>query len=244
MADRPTLLLVHGFPLDSRMWASQVEALSASMEVLAPDLDGHGANASTIARSSVDAIARSLAARLDAAGVDAVHLGGFSMGGYVALAFLRIFPQRVLSLSLVDTRANADNDAGKQGRDAMIARVHAEGAGVAAEAMLPKMFTDAADGAVRETARQWMLAQPAASLAADLAAMRDRPDSTSMLAGIAVPTLVIVGDQDPITPPADSQAMSDAIPGSRLVTITGAAHLSTVEQPEQVNQALGEFLSG
>lgn len=244
MADQPALLLVHGFPLDSRMWAKQVEALSSSTQVIAPDLDGHGANPSGTARSSVDDIAESLAARLDDAGVDAVHLAGFSMGGYVAFAFLRLFPGRVLSLSLVDTRANPDNDAGKQGRDALAARIRAEGAQVAAEAMLPRMFTEGVDEAVKSACEKWILEQPPASLAADLMAMRDRPDSTPMLGQISVPTLVIVGDQDPITPPADSEAMSAAIPGARLVPITGAAHLSPVEQPGLVNRALGEFLSG
>jgi pimeloyl-ACP methyl ester carboxylesterase len=244
MADRSTLLLVHGFPLDSRMWQEQVEALSGSMYVLAPDLAGHGPDPSGTAGSSVDDIARFLAARLDEAGVDAAHLAGFSMGGYASFAFLRLFPRRVLSLALVDTRANADNDPGRQGRDALIARIKAEGPGVAAEAMLPKMFTDAVDPELRATAQGWMLEQPANTLVADLTAMRDRPDSTSMLAQVSVPTLVIVGDQDPITPPADSQAMADAIPGAHLVTIEGASHLAPVEQPQQVSEALNEFLGG
>jgi 3-oxoadipate enol-lactonase len=244
VADRPTLLLVHGFPLDSRMWQDQVEALSGSMYVIAPDLAGHGPSPSGTPGSSVDDMARFLAARLDDAGVDAAHLAGFSMGGYASFAFLRLFPKRVLSLALVDTRANADNEAGRQGRDAMIARIKAEGPSVAAEAMMPKMFTEGVDPEVRTTAERWMLEEPAGTLVADLTAMRDRPDSTPMLGQVSVPTLVIVGDQDPITPPADSQAMADAIPGARMVTIEGASHLAPVEQPQQVSEALNEFLGG
>lgn len=244
MAHLPTLLLVHGFPLDSRMWHDQVEALGGSVNVIAPDLAGHGPSPSGTPGSSVDEMAQFLAARLDQAGVEAVHLAGFSMGGYVSLAFLRLFPQRVLSLALVDTRANADNEAGRQGRDAMIDRIRSEGPRAAVEAMLPRLFTDAVETELRATAEGWMLDQPPGTLVADLTAMRDRPDSTPMLGQVSVPALVIVGDQDPITPPADARAMADAIPGARLVTIEGASHLAPVEQPQQVSEALNEFLGG
>ena len=242
-SDKPTVLLIHGFPLDSRMWKRQVDALSGDFMVLAPDLDGHGNAPRGAPLRTVDDIASSIADRLTTATVDRVHVAGFSMGGYVALAFLRLFPDRVISLALVDSRANADNDAGRAGRDEMAAKIREQGSGVAAAAMLPRMFTDAvADSARRETER-WMLAQPREALVADLEAMRDRPDATPMLADIRIPVLVIVGDQDPITPPADSQAMAAAIPGARLVTITGASHLAPVEQPDQVNRALRDFLT-
>ncbi|MGI8610469.1 MAG: alpha/beta fold hydrolase [Candidatus Dormibacteria bacterium] len=241
MAEEPVLLLVHGFPLDSRMWHHQVNGLSG-FRVIAPDLDGHGVSPAGSPAHSVEDMARALAARLDSAAVAQVHLGGFSMGGYAALAFLRLFPDRVLSLALVDTRANADNQAGRQGRDAMIARIREAGSGVAAEAMLPKMFVEGGDQGRRRETEEWMLAQPAEALIADLTAMRERPDSTGMLGAIKVRTLVVVGDQDPITPPDVAEAMAAAIPGARLVTIKGAAHLSPVEQPDQVNSAFRDFL--
>jgi 3-oxoadipate enol-lactonase len=244
MAERPALLLVHGFPVDGRMWRHQVEALSDQFQVLAPDLDGHGANATGTPKADMEGIARSLAARLDEAGIDQVHIGGFSMGGYAVFAFLHHFPQRVLSLSLVDTRATADDDAGRRGRDDMAARIRQDGAKVAAEAMLPKMFTATVDARVRDEAEQWMLDQQPEALAADLLAMRDRPDSTTILPGITVPTLVIVGEEDPVTPPAASRAMVEAIPGAKLVTISDAAHLAPVERPEEVTGALRAFLSG
>jgi pimeloyl-ACP methyl ester carboxylesterase len=243
LADKPTLLLVHGFPLDGRMWQNQVEALSSDFRVIAPDLDGHGASPAGSPAHSVDEMARSLAARLDSAGLSRVHLGGFSMGGYVAFAFQRLFPDRVLSMALVDTRANADNQAGRDGRDTMAANIREGGPSVAADAMLPKMFTASVDGRVRIMVEEWMLAQPAEALVADLMAMRDRPDSTPGLADIRVPTLVIVGDEDPITPPDAAQVVAGGINGSKLVTVNGSAHLSPMEQPGQVNEALHEFLS-
>jgi pimeloyl-ACP methyl ester carboxylesterase len=244
MAERPVLLLVHGFPLDGRMWRHQAEALSDQFQVLTPDLDGHGVNATNTPKANMEGIARSLAARLDEAGIDKAHLGGFSMGGYAVFAFLHHFPGRVLSLSLVDTRATADDEAGRRGRDDMAARINADGAKVAAEAMLPKMFTGAVDERVRLEAEHWMLDQPPEALVADLQAMRDRPDSSTILAAIAVPTLVIVGEEDPVTPPAASEAMVAAIPGAKLVRIAGAAHLAPVERPEEVTGALRAFLSG
>jgi pimeloyl-ACP methyl ester carboxylesterase len=242
-SERPVLLLVHGFPLDSRMWKRQADALSGELEVIAPDLDGHGPAPQGLPQESMEGIVRSLAARLDAAGVGAVHVGGLSMGGYIALAFMRLFPERVKSLILIDTKATADTEAGRQGRDELAAKIGEQGALVAAQAMLPKMFTEEVDEKVRKEAEQWMLEQPPSALVADLKAMRDRPDSTPLLPQISVPTLVVVGEQDPITPPAEAEAMAGAIPGARLVTISGASHLAPVERPDAVNQALADFLA-
>ncbi|MFN2465370.1 MAG: alpha/beta fold hydrolase [Candidatus Dormibacteria bacterium] len=243
MAERPALLLVHGFPLDSRMWRHQAEALSDSFQVLTPDLPGHGVNATGQPAADVDAMARFLAAQMDDAGVERVHLAGFSMGGYVCFAFMHHFGHRVLSLALVDTRATADTEAGREARGAMAAQLRSDGARAAADAMLPPMFTAAVPEPVRGEAERWMLDQAAETLVADVGAMRDRPDSTTILPGISVPTLVLVGDQDPISPPADAGDMAAAIRGARLVTISDAAHLTPVEQPEQVTGALRAFLT-
>ena len=237
------LLLVHGFPLDGRMWRRQVEGLSSGdLIVLAPHLPGHGASPVGNPETSMDGIARALANRLDEEGVPRVHLGGFSMGGYVALAFTRLFPERVQSLILVDTKATADTDAGRAGRDEMAAKIREGGSRVAVEAMLPKMFTEGVDAAARAEIEQVMLAQPPGALVADLAAMRDRPDSTPGLAAIKAPVLVIVGEEDGITPPSDAQAIVDAVPGAKLVTVPGAAHLAPVEQASAVNEAIKSFI--
>lgn len=244
MAPEAVLLLVHGFPLDGRMWEAQVEGLADIRRVIAPDLDGHGSRRDDAPGRSMDEIARALAARLDAEGVDAVDLGGFSMGGYVVLAFRRLFPERVRSLALIDTRAGADSDAGREGRNTMAAGIRERGAVVAAEAMLPKMFTDAIDQDVKVETERWMLDQPPASLEADLMAMRDRPDSTPDLPGIDVPTVVIVGAVDAVTPPSEAEAMAAAIPNSKLVVVSGAAHLSPVERAADVTAALRAHLGG
>jgi 3-oxoadipate enol-lactonase len=241
MADG-ALVLVHGYPLDGRMWRRQVEDLSDIRSVMAPDLDGHGAARGRPPATNMDAIAQQLARELDAAGIDAVDLGGLSMGGYVCFAFFRLFPERVRSLILVDTRAGADSDAGRQGRDEMATKVRQDGASVAAEAMLPTMFTPEVAPEVRAEAERIMIDQPPESLAADLMAMRDRPDSTPTLAQISVPTLIVVGANDEVTPPSESDAMAGAISGASLVVVPQAAHLSPMQQPDAVSRAIREHL--
>ena len=225
------------------MWRPQATALADIRRVLHPHLDGHGRRAGVPAGRSMDEIAAKLAAWLDEMGVEDLDLGGFSMGGYVAFAFCRLYPERVRSLILVDTRAAPDTDAGRQGRDQMAAAIEQDGAGVAADAMLPKMFTGSVDPALREEVGGWMREQPTSALVADLVAMRDRPDSTQTLAELHVPVLVISGDQDPIIPSEEAATMASATPDGRLVVIDGAAHLAPLEQPEAVNRALRDHLA-
>jgi pimeloyl-ACP methyl ester carboxylesterase len=237
------LLLVHGFPLDARMWRAQVDGLADLRTVLAPDLPGHGGDTSPPA-ASMDDLARHLAGVLDAAGAEAVDLAGFSMGGYVCFAFHRLFPARVRSLILVDTRAGADSEEGRAGRDALAAAIRERGPEAARDAMLPKMFSGIPTDWVRDQVDAWMTSQAPEALVADVLAMRDRPDSTPDLAGVAVPTTVIVGDGDVITPPEAAAGMVAAIPGARLELIRGAGHLAPVEQPEAVTDALRRHLAG
>jgi 3-oxoadipate enol-lactonase len=236
-----TLLLVHGFPFDGRMWTHQEAALGSVRRVIAADLPGHGRDGSS-PETSMDGMARALATRLDAEGIDAVDLGGLSMGGYVCFAFWRLFPGRVRSLALIDTKSGADNEAGRKARDDTAASVREKGVSVLAESMMPRLFTEAAPADARELAQRMILETQVETAAADLTAMRDRPDSATTLATITVPTLVVVGDADPITPPAESEAMAAAIPGARLVIVPGASHLAPMERPEAVNQALRDFL--
>jgi pimeloyl-ACP methyl ester carboxylesterase len=190
----------------------------------------------------MDAAAQGLAAWLDAEGVEAVDLGGFSMGGYVAFAFCRLYPERVRGLTLVATRTAPDTAGGREGRDQMAAEIERVGAAAAADAMLPKMLTNSAPAALREEVHGWMLDQPPGALVADLVAMRDRPDSSQTLAALKVPVLVVAGEEDPIIPLAEAEAMVGMARQGRLMVVGNAAHLVPVEQPEAVNQALREHL--
>ncbi|MFN2463526.1 MAG: alpha/beta fold hydrolase, partial [Candidatus Dormibacteria bacterium] len=187
-------------------------------------------------------IARALVERLDAAETADVHLAGFSMGGYVALAMLRLFPGRVRSLALVCSRAGADGEEAREGRVALSAAIRERGVEAAADAMMPKMFTDAVPEWLRDGARQWMLEQSPETLIADLMAMRERPDSTPMLADLRLPLLVVAGREDTIFPVAEAQQVAAGAPAARLEVIEGASHLAPLEQAERVNAALRGFL--
>ena len=239
----PALVLVHGFPLDGRMWREQVAALSDIRQVIAPDLPGHGENPSGSPLGSMDALAESLGALLDGQGLGAVDLAGFSMGGYVALAFCARFPDRVRSMALIDSRTAPDSDAGRAGRDQLAAAIDERGAEAAADAMLPKMFTDGVAPQLHDEVRGWMLAQPPAALVADVVAMRDRIDSGDTLAALKVPVLVVAGAHDPIIPVAEAETIAGAARSGKLVVVDGASHLAPLEQPGAVNEALRVHLT-
>ena len=239
-----TLLLVHGFPLDSRMWREQLIALANHARVVAPDLRGHGLSDAPQGPYSMDQHADDLAALLDHLGVKRAIVAGLSMGGYVAFAFWRRHPERVAGIALVDTRAEPDTPAGKANRDAIAARVREAGPRVLAEEMLPKLLApqSLADEKIPVQLREMILSQPVDGLIGALGALRDRFDSTPTLPTITVPTLVIVGEADAITPPADAASMAAQIPGAQLVVIPQAGHLSPMENPRAVNQALVELI--
>jgi pimeloyl-ACP methyl ester carboxylesterase len=184
-----------------------------------------------------------LAALLDAVGVDDVVLVGLSMGGYVALEFLRRHRPRVRALALVDTRAQADSAEGRRARETAMADAREGGAHLIADQMLPKMLAKAAPEPLREAVRAMMAATPVPGIVGALAAMRDRPDSTELLSSLTgLPALVVVGAHDAITPPATAEAMAKAIPGAKLAVIPDAGHLAPLEQPESFNQHLQSLL--
>lgn len=238
------LVLLHAFPLDRRMWEPQIGPLSAVARVLAVDLPGFGESPAGSTPLTIDSAAVAVRDFLDAKGITSrVVLGGLSMGGYVALAFARRHPDRLAGLILADTRSGPDDAAGKAKRDETIALATSAGAAGVIDQMLPKMLADPPRPDVVTTVRTIATRQSATAVAAALAALRDRPDATPALGRITVPTLVIVGERDAITPPAMSQSLADAIPGSKLVTIPGAGHLSNLENPDAFTTAVREFVT-
>jgi pimeloyl-ACP methyl ester carboxylesterase len=244
-ASRPPVVLLHGFPLDASMWTAQVQALAdAGYRVIAPHLPGFGKSASG-APFTLESLADDIHALLSSVGALPCVLAGLSMGGYVSLAYVRKYPSDLRGLVLVDTKAEADTAEGKQGRQKMIELVRKDGSKAVANQMLPKMLAKDAATQRPEQAkalRRIMEACPPKTVEHALAAMRDRPDRSGELASIRVPTLVIVGDGDAITPPDVAESMASKIPGADLVTVRGAGHMTPMEQPEQVNRALKGFL--
>ncbi len=241
------LVLLHAFPLDRGLWAPQVAALAADARVLAPDLPGFGRSSAGSDPLTIDGMADTVAEFLDAVGVtDPVVVGGLSMGGYVAMAFARRHPHRLAGLVLADTKADPDDAAAKAKRDETIALAREKGAAAVLEGMLPKLLSDetrAKRPEVVRCVRELGSRQSAAGVAAALAALRDRPDANPGLAAVRVPTLVIVGEHDAVTPPTAAAKIAAAVRGGRLVTIPGAGHLSSLENPDAFNAAVRSFLT-
>jgi len=238
----PALLFVHGYPLDGTLWRHQAGAFPG-WRTLIPDLRGLGRSDAPDLGYSMATYADDLVGLLDAVGVDDVVLAGLSMGGYIAFEFLRRHRPRVRGLVLVDTRAPADSAEGRKGRETAMADVREGGAPLIADQMLPRLLAPPAPESLRDEVRTMMAAAPVPGILGALAAMRDRPDSTGLLPSLSgLPTLIIVGAEDRLTPPKDAEAMAKAIPGARLAVIPNAGHLSPLEQPEAFNRQLASFL--
>jgi len=239
------LVLVHGFPLDNRIWESQVANLSDKYRVIAPDLPGFG-KSQPPRPFTMESLADALHAFLTQIKALPCALAGLSMGGYMSFAYERKYPIDLKALILVDTKAEADTPDGKAGRNKMIETVRTSGSPAIAAAMLPKMLspqTLQSRPQLVQQVKSIMESCPPQTIEYALAAMRDRNDYRDCCPSVALPTLILVGDADVITPPAVAESMHKDIPHSKLVIIKGAGHLSPMEQPEQVNQAIRQFLA-
>lgn len=245
------VVLLHAFPMDSTLWASQRHALAdTGHRVVTPDLPGFGGSSLSEAEPSLDVVADEVAALLDALGIERAVVGGLSMGGYVAMAMLRRHPERVSGLILADTKASADFPEAAANRLAMAQSVTESGTSGLPDKMLGGLLgptTHAQRPEAVATVRRWILAQPAAAVAWAQRAMAGRPDSHADLAGFGGPVLVLYGAEDSITPPAEAQSIARAAEsGGSAVTvreIPGVGHLSAVEDPEAVTAALLEWLA-
>lgn len=245
--DGEAVLLFHAFPCDSRLWEGQQVRFRGRYRIVAPDLSGCGASSvpEDPASYSVERWADEGRAVLRALGIERAVVGGMSMGGYVSFAFLRRYPEIVSALVLCDTRADADSPEVLATREAQQREVAEQGTGPLRERMLARLLApaSAAKPALYEKVRD-LTDQPAAGMVGTLEALKRRPDSSPDLAGIRVPTLVIVGEQDVVTPPSVAEGMHRVIPGSRLAVLPRAGHLANLEEPEAFDRALGSFLDG
>ncbi len=242
---RPTLLLIHGFPQDHRLWDPQVHVLADVADVLTPDLRGFGDGAQVPEVMTMDQYASDLKDLLDENKVDHVVLCGSSMGGYVALAFLAQWPERVQALILCNTRSNADTPEGRKARLDTARNAFDKGVAVIARGMVSKVLSGRTQRERPElvaSIEAMMARQTPAAVAAASRGMAQRSDRTPMLGSISVPTLIITGAYDDLMPLPTSRAMHEAIPQSHLVILPGAAHLSNVEAPEPFNRAVRDFL--
>jgi pimeloyl-ACP methyl ester carboxylesterase len=228
------------------MWEPQLALAEQGWRVIVPQLRGFDGDAAAPPVTSMDDYAGDLIDLLDALHVESAVIGGCSMGGYIAFALLRHAPSYFHALILADTRSAADTAEGRQGRDRMMALVRDKGPAAVADEMMPKLLgetTRREHPAVAERVRSLIMSSSADAIAGALTALKTRPDSTPLLSTIHVPTLIVVGEEDTLTPPAASQDMHHLVPGSELVMIPKAGHLANLERPDVFNAAVSHFLS-
>lgn len=242
----PPLLLVHGFPLDHTMWRHQIAHFKATHRVIAPDLRGFGRSSVTSGTVTMKQFADDVAAILPALGENRpVILCGLSMGGYVAWQFVEHHRSKLAALVVCDTKAAPDTPEAKQGRLEAAERLEREGTSFLADTMLPKLFgqqlLSAPPEYVQETTAVILRTDPRACAAAQRG-MAERVDYRPQLGRIDLPTLVICGEKDVISPTKEMREIAAAIPGASHVEIPGASHMAPLEKPEPVNAALDAFL--
>jgi 3-oxoadipate enol-lactonase len=245
----PVALLVHGFALDHRMWDPQMSSLLGSFRVVVPDLRGFGeSEPGPPGPLTMSQHADDLAALLDHLQIiGPVLYIGLSMGGYTAFEFWRRYPQRVRAMVLADTKASHDDAVRREYREVMARRAEELGTSAPAlEMMWPQLCspTRDLDSAVPQRLRAMMEEQSARAIADGQRGMASRQDSVPLLSSMDVPVLVIVGEDDLLTPPDESRSMARQLPNARLHVIAGAGHMSNMEALDEFNRALLEWTAG
>ena len=241
------VVLLHAFPFNSAMWEPQVESLGDKFRLIAPDLKGFGETDAPEGEDaySMDGYADDVKALVDSLGLERFVLAGLSMGGYIALAYMRKYADGVTGLVLADTRAEADPPEGIEKRSNQQKQVLQDGTSGLVEVLTGALLAESTRANKPDVVKKVQAAMdnPAAGFIGALEAMKNRIDSTDSLAKIDVPTLVIVGENDGVTPPEAARNLHEHIGGSELVVIPDAGHISNMESPEAFNGALGEFLN-
>jgi pimeloyl-ACP methyl ester carboxylesterase len=242
----PALVLLHAFPMDRSLWRDVVAPIAdAGWHVITPDLPGFGRSAETAA--SIDDMALAVALLLNELGVHSAVVGGCSMGGYVAMSFAAQFPERTAGLVLVDTKANADDEAGRANRERIAEQVLKSGSTAAIAATQPDAMFSRATHTDKPDVVAWLkatiLEQTPIAVAAAQRAMATRAAHFETLAGLHVPLLCIRGAEDTVATAEDHTRMAKASGDALDVTIADAGHLVPIEQPEAFVAHVIDFLA-
>ncbi|MGI9076337.1 MAG: alpha/beta fold hydrolase [Gemmatimonadaceae bacterium] len=244
--DGSPIVFLHSFPLNRKLWSPQLRALAGFGRCLALDTRGFG-ESEVSPPYTMDQYADDVIAFLDSLEMrERVVFVGISMGGYVCLALWRRHRHRVRALVLSDTRAAADTEEVREKRRALTRTAKERGSGAVADLQLPGLIgrtTRQRNPTIAAEIRAMISSAPVAGIIGASEAMMTRPDSTALLSTIDVPTLVIVGKEDVLTPPVEAQALCSAIPGSELQIIPKAGHSPCIERPAAFNHTVGDFLS-
>lgn len=238
------VLLIHAFPVNSALWQEQIaqHTMLGNVRLIVPDLRGFGQSDTPEGPYRMETLADDLAALLDHLAIERAVLAGVSMGGYIAFAFFRRHAERLQGLVLANTRAIADSEEGKAGRETNAQLALREGVGIIADMMLPKLVAPTAPDELKANLRAIIEQHSPVGIAGALRGMALRPESVSLLPQINVPTLLVGGRDDQITQRAEYDEMHAGIPGSELVIIEEAGHLACFEKPTAFNAAVATFL--
>ncbi|MGB9773599.1 MAG: alpha/beta fold hydrolase [Bacteroidota bacterium] len=243
--DAPSVIFLHAFPLSKAMWKAQLDALSPFCRAIAFDVRGHGESDPGDGHYLIEFFVDDLISFLDALHIEQTVIVGLSMGGYIALRAIERNPERFRGLVLCDTRSEADTNEKKLSRAASIRLLKTEGVRIFAEGLMknllaPETFQSKLE--VVQFVEDLICSTSPRTIANTLIALAARTDTTASLSSINVPTLILVGEHDPLSPPAVMQAMQEKIPNSELHIIPKASHLSNLENPEEFNRRLVAFL--
>jgi 3-oxoadipate enol-lactonase len=240
------LLFIHGYPLSRKIWLPQVTNLTGNASLVSVDLRGHGESYPFDGSYSMELLAEDCKRLLDEVNVTTPALiCGLSMGGYVTLTLYRKYPLLFAGMILTSTRAGGDSPEGKANRDKSIKNVNEHGVAFIADGMLPKLvspLTADLDPDLMNTIHDIMLETSVNGVVGALQGMRDRPDSTNLLSQISCPVLIIHGADDQLIPVHEAELMNQQIPNSKLVVLPKSGHLLNLEQPDQYNQAIRDFI--
>ena len=243
-ASAPAIVLIHGFPFSNEMWQPQIDALKSRYRVVAYDLRGQGNSEVGDGQYTLELLVDDLIAMLDHLGIQRAVLCGLSMGGYVALRSTERNTDRVAALILCDTTSEADSNETKLRRAAAIKTIKQSGVKSYGEVFVKGALAprDLDEGDISQRVENLILPNQALGLCGTLLALAGRTDTTSFLPKIQVPTLILVGESDKITPPDLSRRMQSLIPNSELHVVSHAGHLSNMENPKEFNNRLMNFL--
>jgi pimeloyl-ACP methyl ester carboxylesterase len=240
------VIFIHGFPYNSTMWAQQIKRLKESYYCIAYDVRGLGDTPPGDGQFTMEMFVDDLFSVMDGLDLEKPVITGFSMGGYIALRAVEREPDRFRALILCDTKASADDDAGRIKRAGAISTINKEGMEKFASEFVPVTFGDDAPQKIPESYNA-MLEQAAnespVGVKGCLLAMAARTDTSDVLESIQMPTLLLVGEEDSLTPPSTMQAMHNEIKDSALITVSDAGHMTPIEKPEVVTQSMEEFLA-
>jgi len=239
------VVLIHGFPFSHEMWRPQIAALSREFHVIDYDIRGHGQSSTGDGQYPFEFLVDDLISLLDYLKLGSVVLCGLSMGGYIALRVAERNPERVRALILADTQARADTNEGKLKRAVGIKAIKSNGIKLFAEGFLKTVFTERSLSQKSEsvvTIQKIIESNSSLGVCGALLALATRTDTTAFLSAIQVPTLILVGEQDTLTPVFLSEEMHDLIHGSEMAVIKNAAHLSNLENSDEFNRYLTNFL--